>query len=96
MAADARNYECVKSAVAEPGDGVRYVRRGCQSLDLRSKVHAYELLFSGGPGNASSGDREKSARTMLDSTVLFGLEKLTCGLPGFVKLHSGDADRIAG
>lgn len=64
--------------------GVRYVTRQ-PILDLRSKVHAYELLFSGEPGNASSGDREVAARAMLDSTVLFGLEKLSCGLPGFVK-----------
>ncbi len=70
--------------MAEPGDGVRYVTRQ-PILDLRSKVHAYELLFSSGPGNAPSGDREAAARAMLDSTVLIGLEKLTCGLPGFVK-----------
>ena len=84
MATDAQIAECAESPVAEPGDGVRYVTRQ-PILDLRSKVHAYELLFSGGPGNAPSGDRETAARTMLDSTVLFGLEKLACGLPGFVK-----------
>jgi EAL and modified HD-GYP domain-containing signal transduction protein len=83
VATDAR-IECADNSVSEPGDGVRYVTRQ-PILDLRSNVHAYELLFSGGPGNASSGDREAAARTMLDSTVLFGLEKLTCGLPGFVK-----------
>lgn len=84
MAADARTAECAKSSVAEPGEGVRYVTRQ-PILDLRSRVHAYELLFSSGPGNALSGDREMAARLMLDSTVIFGLEKLTCGLPGFVK-----------
>ena len=67
-----------------PRLGVRYVSRQ-PILDLRSKVHAYELLFSSGQGNAPSCNREMAARTMLDSTVLFGLEKLTCGLPGFVK-----------
>jgi EAL and modified HD-GYP domain-containing signal transduction protein len=71
-------------AVAEPGDRVRYVSRQ-PILDLRSKVHAYELLFSGGPKNSSASDRDLAARTMLDSTVLFGIEKLTCGLPAFVK-----------
>ena len=71
-------------SAVEHGDRVRFLTRQ-PILDLRSKVHAYELLFSDGAGNASGGDRERSARTMLDSTVLFGLEKLTCGLPGFVK-----------
>jgi EAL and modified HD-GYP domain-containing signal transduction protein len=84
LATDVGIAECAKSIAAEPGDGVRYVTRQ-PILDLRSKVHAYELLFSTGPGSAPAGDRETAARTMLDSTVLFGLEKLTCGLPGFVK-----------
>lgn len=84
MATNAGIAECAKRFAAEPGDGVRYVTRQ-PILDLRSKVHAYELLFSDGPGNAPTGNRETAARTMLDSTVLFGLEKLTCGLPGFVK-----------
>jgi c-di-GMP phosphodiesterase len=84
VATDAQISECAKSSVAEPGDGVRSITRQ-PILDLRSRVQAYELLFSRRPGNASSGDREMAARTMLDSTVLFGLEKLTCGLPGFVK-----------
>ncbi|MGB8031857.1 MAG: HDOD domain-containing protein [Terracidiphilus sp.] len=68
----------------EPEAGVRYVTRQ-PILDLRSKVHAYELLFSSGQGTVFSRDREMSARMMLDSTLIFGLEKLTCGLPGFVK-----------
>jgi EAL and modified HD-GYP domain-containing signal transduction protein len=68
----------------ERGESVRYVTRQ-PILDLRSKVHAYELLFSNGTESSPSGDREMAARTLLDNTVLFGLEKLTCGLPGFVK-----------
>jgi c-di-GMP-related signal transduction protein len=84
VATEAQISECAKSSVAEPGDGVRYVTRQ-PILDLRSKVHAYELLFSGSSGNESCSDRELAARTMLDSTVIFGLGKLTCGLPGFVK-----------
>ena len=84
MASEAQLAARVENSLGEPSDGVRYVARQ-PILDLRSKVHAYELLFSGGSGNASSSDRELAARTMLDSTVIFGLEKLTCGLPGFVK-----------
>jgi len=72
------------SSAAEAVAGVRYVTRQ-PILDLRSKVHAYELLFSSGPETAFRGDREVAARMLLDSTVIFGLEKLTCGLPGFVK-----------
>jgi EAL and modified HD-GYP domain-containing signal transduction protein len=71
---------------------VRYVTRQ-PILDLHSKVHAYELLFSGGPEAAFRGDGEMAARTLLDSTVLFGLEKLTCGMPGFVKCT---AEMLAG
>jgi len=78
--------------VSESGDGVRYVTRQ-PILDLHSKIHAYELLFSSGPETAFRGDREMAARTLLDSTVIFGLEKLTCGMPGFVKCT---AEMLAG
>lgn len=83
----ATNFESAVGAgcsALEPGDGVRYVTRQ-PILDLQSKVHAYELLFSSGPGTVLSDNGEMAARTMLDNTVLFGLEKLTRGLPGFVK-----------
>ncbi len=84
MATDAQIAVSAGGSALEHEDGVRYVTRQ-PILDLRNKVHAYELLFPREPGNASGGDRETAARTMLDSTVLFGLEKLACGLPGFVK-----------
>ena len=84
MATDVQSSVGAGGTRPEPGDGVRYVTRQ-PILDLHSKVHAYELLFSGGQQSAFSGDRETAARTLLDSTVLFGLEKLTCGMPGFVK-----------
>jgi c-di-GMP phosphodiesterase len=78
-----------RPASAGPGaaEGVRYVTRQ-PILDLRSKVHAYELLFSSGPESTFRGDREMAARTMIDNTVFFGLEKSTCGLPAFVKCTS--------
>jgi c-di-GMP-related signal transduction protein len=53
-------------------------------LDLRSRVHGYELLFRAGPEAAFRGDGDLATRTMLDNTVMFGLEKLTGGLPAFV------------
>jgi c-di-GMP-related signal transduction protein len=53
-------------------------------LDLRSKVHGYELLFRDGPVAAFQGDSEFATRTMVDNTVMFGLGRLTGGLPAFV------------
>ena len=67
----------------EPALGVRYVARQ-PILDLRGKVHGYELLFRNGPEAAFRGDGDMATRTMLDSTVLFGLGRLTAGLPAFV------------
>jgi EAL and modified HD-GYP domain-containing signal transduction protein len=71
------------SSAAEQVAGVRYVARQ-PILDLRGKVHGYELLFRDGPEAAFSGDGDVATRTMLDSTVLFGLGRLTAGLPAFV------------
>jgi EAL and modified HD-GYP domain-containing signal transduction protein len=69
-----------------PGDlagGLRYVARQ-PILDMRGRVHGYELLFRAGPEAAFRGDGDLATRTMLDNTVIFGLEKLTAGLPAFV------------
>ena len=63
--------------------GLRYVARQ-PILDLRGRVHGYELLFRSGPNSAFSGDGDLATRTMLDNAVLFGLERLTAGLPAFV------------
>ncbi|HUX27274.1 MAG TPA: HDOD domain-containing protein [Terracidiphilus sp.] len=61
----------------------RYVARQ-PILDLHGKVRGYELLFRSGPEEIFRGDGDHATRTMLDNTVLFGLEKLTGGLPVFV------------
>jgi c-di-GMP-related signal transduction protein len=48
-------------------------------------VHGYELLFRSGPtAVAFSGDGDAATRTVLDNSVVFGLEQLTGGLPMFV------------
>jgi EAL and modified HD-GYP domain-containing signal transduction protein len=48
-------------------------------------VHGYELLFRSGPSSlAFSEDGDAATRTVLDSSVVFGLERLTGGLPMFV------------
>jgi len=62
---------------------LRYVARQ-PILDLRSEVHAYELLFRSGPESTFRGDGDFATRTMLDNSVIFGLEKLTAGLLAFV------------
>jgi len=65
-------------------DGLRYVARQ-PILDARGHVHGYELLFRSGPASlAFSEDGDSATRTILDSSVVFGLERLTGGLPMFV------------
>src|ERR1700677_385500 len=71
------------AALAEMNAGLRYVARQ-PILDIRSRVHAYELLFRAGPETAFRGDGDMATRTMLDNTVMFGLQKLTGGVPAFV------------
>ena len=53
-------------------------------LDLHSRVHGYELLFWNGRRPMASSDSELATRTMLDNTVIYGLEELSHGLPAFV------------
>jgi EAL and modified HD-GYP domain-containing signal transduction protein len=67
----------------EKASGLRYVARQ-PILDVHRKVHAYELLFRSGPEAAFSGDGDLATRTMLDNTVIFGLDRMTGGLPAFV------------
>ena len=61
----------------------RYVARQ-PILDARGKVYGYELLFRAGPTQGFSGDGDLATQTMLDNTVLYGLEKLAGGMPAFV------------
>jgi EAL and modified HD-GYP domain-containing signal transduction protein len=64
-------------------DGLRYVARQ-PILDLRGRVHGYELLFRSGPEAAFRGDGEVATSTIIDNTVIFGLDALTGSLPAFV------------
>jgi EAL and modified HD-GYP domain-containing signal transduction protein len=68
---------------AELACDLRYLARQ-PIMDLRGRVHGYELLFRAGPETAFRGDGDTATRTMLDNTVLFGLEKFTGGVAGFV------------
>jgi c-di-GMP-related signal transduction protein len=74
--------EATKHVIAP--DGLRYVARQ-PILDVRGNVHGYELLFRSGPAAGGfSGDGDAATRTVLDNTVIFGLERLTGNLPAFV------------
>ncbi len=83
MDATASVSEGLKAGEPEAGNNIRYVARQ-PILDLRGRMHAYELLFRKGPDAAFSGDGERATRTMIDSTVTFGLARLTGGLPAFI------------
>jgi EAL and modified HD-GYP domain-containing signal transduction protein len=83
MAAIAVPRPSLGSSVADPDGALRYVARQ-PILDLQGKVYAYELLFRSGNETVFSADGEFATRTMIDNTVLFGLEKLTGSLPAFV------------
>jgi EAL and modified HD-GYP domain-containing signal transduction protein len=67
----------------ESAGGLRYLARQ-PILDTRGRVHGYELLFRSGPETVFRGDGDHATRTMLDNAVMFGLDKLTAGLPAFV------------
>jgi c-di-GMP-related signal transduction protein len=69
---------------AEYAGEVRYDARQ-PILDAHGQVHGYELLFREGPATRPLADGELATRTIFDNTVLFGLERYTNGLPGFVK-----------
>jgi c-di-GMP phosphodiesterase len=53
-------------------------------LDACSNVHGYELLFCGGRQPTEAAESELAARTVLDNSIVQGLERLARGLPAFV------------
>jgi len=57
---------------------LRYVARQ-PILDLHSRVHGYELLFWNGRKPFVHVDSDLATRTMLDNSVVFGLEELARG-----------------
>jgi len=62
---------------------MRYLARQ-PIMDLRGRVYGYELLYRAGPDAFFSGDGNMATRTMLDNTVLFGLDRLSSGVLSFV------------
>ncbi len=83
MATLAAPKKLIEGVQGELAGGLRYVARQ-PILDLRGRVHGYELLFRNGPELAFRGDGDLATRTMLDNTVIFGMEKLTGGATAFV------------
>jgi EAL and modified HD-GYP domain-containing signal transduction protein len=73
----------VNVAAPDQPDALRYVARQ-PVMDRRNRVHGYELLFRAGPEPAFRGNGDLATRTMLDNTVMFGLDRLTGGLPAFL------------
>ena len=72
------------SVGASPVGEVHYVSRQ-PILDVRGRLHGYDLIFREFRETVFRGDRELASRTILDDSVLFGLERYTSGLPAFVE-----------
>jgi EAL and modified HD-GYP domain-containing signal transduction protein len=73
------------ATVPVAGDAdVRYVARQ-PILDLHGHVHGYELLFRCDSDSVFCANATMATRTILDDTVLFGLERYTNGLPAFIQ-----------
>jgi EAL and modified HD-GYP domain-containing signal transduction protein len=95
MASQSSSAQYHFSLPVDEAGGFRYVARQ-PILDLRGRVHGYELLFRDGPQQLKfSGDGDLATRTILDNMVIFSLDKLTGGLPAFVNCtHEALTDRL--
>jgi EAL and modified HD-GYP domain-containing signal transduction protein len=82
MATQARATTAAGSDEEQAGQ-LRYVARQ-PILNLQGEAHGYELLFWNGRAPIISTLGELATRTMLDNTVVFGLQELARGLPAFV------------
>lgn len=83
MVARLKLESIVGGALAEPAGALRYVARQ-PILDMQGRVHGYDLLFRNAPEVILRRDAELAMQTMLDNEVIFGLERLTNGLPAFI------------
>jgi len=87
MTAQAEPEQSTVDAQPESGGELRYVARQ-PILDKQGLVHGYDLLFRNGPETIFRRDLDSPVETMLDNEVLFGLERLTNGLPAFVTCNA--------
>ena len=76
-----------QDAPPETAGSARYVARH-PILDLRGRIHGYELLYRKGTEKAFFGDCELASRTVLDDTVLFGVDRFTGGSLAFINCTS--------
>lgn len=74
-----------RRVAAQPvfAEEVRYMARQ-PILDARGRVHAYDLLFRERSEPMFQGDAEVAVETILDNELMFGLQRLTNGLPAFI------------
>jgi EAL and modified HD-GYP domain-containing signal transduction protein len=84
MITQAASLKPSEAGEQELSGALRYVARQ-PILDLRGRVHGYELLFRDRPEELFRASQDQATRTMLDNTVIFGLEKLTGGQPAFLR-----------
>lgn len=66
-----------------PASPTRYLARQ-PILDAEGRVVAYELLFRSAAVSVFDGTGDAASQTMIDNAVIYGLEKLTAGLPAFI------------
>jgi EAL and modified HD-GYP domain-containing signal transduction protein len=83
MVAQAQTKPNSQPTLLEIGNGLRYLARQ-PIMDLRGKVCGYELLYRAGPEESFRGDGNLATRTMLDNTMIFGLDRLAGGVLAFV------------
>jgi EAL and modified HD-GYP domain-containing signal transduction protein len=70
-----------------PEGEVRYIARQ-PILNLHGTVHGYALLFDTASNGVIDGRSRDAARAILDDAVLIGLERLTGGMPAFLRCTS--------
>jgi c-di-GMP-related signal transduction protein len=63
--------------------GLRFTTRQ-PLLDARGTVHAYALMFRNGLEEALRGEEETAVSTAVDTSIVYGFDRLTGGLPAFV------------
>jgi EAL and modified HD-GYP domain-containing signal transduction protein len=66
---------------------VRYIARQ-PILDVHGVVHAYALLFDTASNGIIEGRGRDAARAIVDDAVLIGLDRLSGGLPAFIRCTS--------
>jgi EAL and modified HD-GYP domain-containing signal transduction protein len=83
MAMNAEGQSYSDSSWSLPTGDFRSVARQ-PILDARGEVHGNELLFWNGRDTILHADSDRAFRSLLDNTVLFGLDQMAGGLPAFV------------